>query len=250
MVSVASRVLPLSDRRFFTGMALAMAAVTFVGFAPTYYLAAQNDDITPVLTPSVQVHGALCTAWILLLVVQTSLIASGRRQIHMRLGIAGVIAAVAVLVSGVFVAINSQRRTHTEATADTLADPYVFLIFPLSSVGLFVLFAMLGVLNRQRPDVHKRLMLLATMNLIIPALARIVTRSTTGMGLVGVPGVVGAVLLVNVFLVAMAVHDYRTRGQLHPVTLWAGACIVLSEPLRFAIGYSTTWQAFARTVMG
>ena len=249
MVSVASRVLPLSDRRFFTGMALAMAAVAFVGFAPTYYLVALNDDSTPLLTPSVHVHGALCTAWILLLVAQTGLIAVGRRQIHMRLGVAGVFVAAAVLVTGVLVAINSHRRTHTELTADTLADPYVFLIFPFTSVSLFALFVMLGMLNRRRPDVHKRLMMLATMNLLIPALARVVTQLTTGMGFVGAPGVVGAVLLVNVFLAALAVHDYRTRGQLHPVTLWGGAFIVLTEPLRFAIGYSATWQAFARAVM-
>ncbi|MGH8178794.1 MAG: hypothetical protein ACREV5_21255, partial [Steroidobacter sp.] len=189
MVTIASRVLPLNDRRFFTGMALTMAAVTFVGFAPTYYLAGLNDGARPVLTPSVHVHGAMCTAWVLLLIVQTRLIAAGRRHIHKRLGIAGMVVAAAVLVSGAFVAINSQRRTHTETTADTLADPYVFLIFPAASVGLFALFVTLGVLNRHRPDAHKRLMLLATANLIIPALARIVNQTAPGMGIVGVPGV-------------------------------------------------------------
>lgn len=249
MVSVASRVLPLSERRFFTGMALAMAAVTFVGFAPTYYLAALNDGPRPVLTPSVHLHGALCTAWILLLIVQTRLIASGRRALHKRLGIAGAMIAAAVLASGVFVALHSQRRIHTEATADTLADPYVFLIFPFSSVGLFAVFVALGVLNRQRADAHKRWMILATSSLIIPALARTVTQAVSGMGIVGVPGAVGALVLLNVFLIALAVHDYNTRGRLHPVTLWGGGFLLLSEPLRFAIGFSEPWQAFARAVM-
>ena len=249
MVSVASRVLPLSERRFYTGMALAMAAVTFVGFAPTYYLAALNDGPRPVLTPSVHLHGALCTAWIILLIVQTRLVASGRRDIHKRLGIAGAVIAAAVVASGVFVALHSQRRVHTEATADTLADPYVFLIFPFSSVGLFAVFVALGVLNRQRSDAHKRLMILATSSLIIPALARTVTQAVSGMGIVGVPGVVGALVLLNVFLIALAVHDYRTRGRLHPVTLWGGGFLLLSEPLRFAIGFSEPWQAFARAVM-
>ena len=249
MVSVASRVLPLSERRFYTGMALAMAAVTFVGFAPTYYLAALVDGPRPVLTPSVHLHGALCTAWIILLIVQTRLVASGRRDIHKRLGIAGAVIAAAVLASGVFVALHSQRRVHTEATADTLADPYVFLIFPFSSVGLFAVFVALGVWNRQRSDAHKRLMILATSSLIIPALARTVTQAVSGLGIVGVPGVVGALLLLNVFLIALAVHDYRTRGRLHPVTLWGGGFLLLSEPLRFAIGFSEPWQAFARAVM-
>jgi hypothetical protein len=249
VVSVASQVLPVTDRRFFTGMAIVMAAVTFTGFAPTYYLAGMNDRITPVLTPSVQIHGLLCTAWILLLILQTRLVAAGRRDIHKRLGIAGALIAAAILITGIMLALNSERRVHTAATADTLADPYVFLIFPFFAVGLFAVFATLGILNRRRPDVHKRLMLLATANLTIPALARIVTQLSS-LEVVAVPGVIGAAVLVNLYLIPMIVHDYRSRGRLHSVTLYGGACILISEPLRFAIGFSAPWQAFARAVMG
>src|SRR4030095_7960607 len=48
----------------------------------------------------------------------------------------------------------------------------------------------------------------------------------------------------------MVVHDLYTRGRLHPVTLWGGAFTVHPEPLRFAIGYSEPFQAFARMLMG
>lgn len=249
MVSIASRVLPVSDRRFFTNIALVMAAVAFAGFARTYYLAGLHDAPGPTLTPAVHVHGALCTAWILLLIVQTRLIAAGRREVHKSLGIAGVAVAAATVITGLLVAISSQRRVHTPVSADTLADPYVFLIFPTASVGMFALFVLLGVLQRRRADAHKRLMLLATANLLIPAMARIVMQTTPALG-IRLPGVVGAVLLLNLFLIALAVHDYRTRGKLHPVTLWGGALIVISEPLRFLIGFSAPWQAFARVVMG
>jgi hypothetical protein len=249
MISVASQVRPLGEHRFFTGMALAMAAATFVGFAPTYFLVGLNDGPTPVLTPRLHIHGALCTAWILLLIVQTRLIAARRRDIHRLVGIAGVGIGVAIVVSGIFVALNSHRRVHTAVTADTLADPYVFLIFPLTSVSMFALFATLGVLERRRPEAHKRLMLLATANMIVPALARLVTQVVQGAGIVGVPGVVGGVLLLNVFLAAMVIYDLATRGRLHAVTLWGGAFVVLSEPLRFVIGLSSPWQAIARTLM-
>ena len=116
----------------------------------------------------------------MLLIAQTRLIAHGRRDIHKLLGMAGVAIGVAVVFTGIFVAINSERRVHTAATADTLADPYVFLTFPFASVGLFALFATLGVIKRNRPDAHKRLMLLATASMIVPALARIVTQTTQG----------------------------------------------------------------------
>jgi hypothetical protein len=246
MVSVATQVQPLSERRFFTWMSAAMAAVAFAGFARTYYLAAFNDGPRPLLTPVVHLHGALSTAWILLLIVQTRLIANGRRDIHRLMGMAGAAIGAAIFATGIFVAIGSERRVHTPATAGTLADPYVFLIFPFVSVGLFALFVTLGVLKRHRPDAHKRYMLLATASLIVPALARIVTQATQG----AVAGVVGAVVLVNVFLLAMAAHDLSTRGRLHTVTLWGGAVMVISEVLRFAIGYSAPWQAFARMLMG
>ncbi|HKR37974.1 MAG TPA: hypothetical protein VJT10_24250 [Steroidobacteraceae bacterium] len=233
-------------------MSAAMAAVAFAGFARTYYLAGFNDGPRPVLTPVVHLHGALSTAWILLLILQTRLIANGRRDIHRLTGMAGTGIGAAILATGIFVAISSERRVHTAATAGTLADPYVFLIFPFASVGLFALFVTLGVLKRNRPDAHKRYMLLATASLIVPALARIVTQATQGgvPGVVAVPGVVGAVVLVNVFLLAMVIHDLHTRGRVHTVTLWGGAVTVISEVLRFAIGFSAPWQAFARMLMG
>jgi hypothetical protein len=246
VASVAPQTRLLNERMFFTGMALAMALAVFVGFAPTYYLAALNDARTPILTPSVHIHGALSTAWILLLIVQTRLIAAGRHDIHRLAGLAGALVGMAILVSGIFVALNSGRRVHTETSADTL----VFLIFPLTTVCLFAVFVTLGVLNRRRPDVHKRLMLLATANLIVPALARLSTQATAAMGLAGPKGVVGGVLLLNVFLAGLVIYDLTTRGRLHPVTLWGVGFIVLSEPLRFVIGFSAPWQAFARMLMG
>jgi len=233
----------LTERRFFTGMAIAMAAAAFIGFAPTYYLAAWND--APPLAASVHLHGALNTGWMLLLVIQASLIAADRRDIHKLTGAVGIALAAAILASGVFVAINSERRVHTEANAGTFADPYVFLIFPLVGVVLFALFVALGVLNRSHPDAHKRLMLLATMSLLVPALARIVVRVTTV-----VPQVIGAMILVDVFLAALVAYDLTSRGRLHPATLWGGGFLLVSEPLRVAIGFSEPWQAFARMLMG
>jgi hypothetical protein len=227
-------------------MSAAMAAVAFAGFARTYYLAGFNDGPKPTIGPMVHIHGALATAWIVLLIVQTRLVAYGRRDIHKLLGFAGTAIGAAVVAAGIYVAIHSERRIHTPANAGTLADPYVFLAMPFFSIGLFGLFATLGVLNRQRAEAHKRYMMLATLSMIVPAMARLVTQTTQG----AVVGVVGAMFIVNVFLIAMVVYDFYTRGRLHAVTLWGAVVTLLSEPLRFAIGYSAPFQAFARSLMG
>lgn len=244
----------VTERRFFIAMALAMAAATFVGFAPTYFLAAWNDAPRPVLTPSIHIHGALCAAWIALLAVQTGLIAARRPDIHKLTGILGVVLGAAILVTGFLVAIGSERRVHTAANAGTLADPYVFLIFPFSAVGLFALFVIIGVVSRRRAEFHKRFMLLATMSLIGPALARIATRamlafSSPGTAFVSVPGAIAALVLVDLFLAALVIYDLRTRGRLHPATLWGGGFLLVSQPLRVMIAYSQPWQDFARMLM-
>jgi hypothetical protein len=249
MVSVAAHVRPLGDRLFFGAMALALAATAIAGFAPTYYLVGLNDSPTPALTPKLHLHAGLSTTWLLMLVVQTQLIASGRRDLHRMLGFAGAAIAAATAITGVMVAIESERRVHTAANAGTLMDPYVFLMFPTMSIVLFAVFVSLAIFKRNRPDTHKRLMLLGTISLIGPALARLVTMAVQGLGLIGLPGVVGAVLLMNVFIAAIAIRDFKTRGGLHPATLWGGGLFVLSEPLRFAVAFSEPWQAFARVLM-
>ena len=67
------------DRRFFMTMALVIAVIVFGGFAPTYYLRALYH--TEPLPSVFKIHGFVFTAWVLLLVVQTSLV-SARRTRH------------------------------------------------------------------------------------------------------------------------------------------------------------------------
>ena len=42
------------------------------------------------------------------------------------------------------------------------------------------------------------------------------------------------------------VHDWRTRGRVHPIYVWGGLVILLSGPVRFALGHTGAWQSFAR----
>jgi hypothetical protein len=83
------------DRIFYSGMAVAMAATVFVGFAPTFYLRFYFHAPTPSgatsLTRLAQFHGALFSSWVVLFIVQTSLVAKHNVAMHRRLGIAGVV---------------------------------------------------------------------------------------------------------------------------------------------------------------
>src|SRR3954469_20626880 len=84
------------DHLFFSTMALFMLVTVFVGFARTYYLAGVFHAPLPSLI--VHIHGAIFTAWIVLLVTQTSLVARRRVDIHRRLGIAGFLLACLMVI--------------------------------------------------------------------------------------------------------------------------------------------------------
>jgi len=68
-------------------MALLSLLIVFAGFARTYYL--KTFTTSPTLSPLLHVHGFLFTAWMLLFLAQSALIATHRTDIHKRLGVFG-----------------------------------------------------------------------------------------------------------------------------------------------------------------
>ena len=103
------------DRMFYSGTAIAMALIVFVGFAPTFYLRSYFGapvSVTGMITmsPLAQVHGFVFTAWVLLFVIQTSLVASRNVAMHRRMGVAGVVLAASMVAVGLPTAIAAAAR--------------------------------------------------------------------------------------------------------------------------------------------
>ena len=80
-------------------------SVVFIGFAPTYFPRSLSDH--PGLPWLVHLHGALYSVWILLLLVQTTLVAAKRTDLHRVLGVGGGVLAVATIPVGYGVAISA-----------------------------------------------------------------------------------------------------------------------------------------------
>ena len=93
--NVAVAVRPRRDR-FFIVMTGLMLVIVLVGFAHTLYLRVLFD--LPEIPAQLYVHGTVLTIWFSLAFVQTWLIATDRTAIHRRLGVAGMIVAVGVVV--------------------------------------------------------------------------------------------------------------------------------------------------------
>lgn len=227
-----------SERIFFTGVAVAMAAATFIGFAPTYYLASTFD--APPLVPLAHLHGVVFTAWIGLYLVQNGLVFAGRRDLHRWLGSAGAVLAIVVFVVGIWIAIDSGHN----GRGTPGRDQPTFLMFPLANIAWFGVLSATAIWRRANAQAHKRLMLLATLAVITTPLARISRMLGSTL-----PPPIGGMILSDLFILALVVFDLRQRGKLHPVTLWFGGTFVLTEPLRVIVSHTDAWQAIARALL-
>lgn len=226
------------ERRFFTGLAVAMALVCFAGFAPSYYMKARFHA-GPELSQLLHLHGAAFTAWIALLITQTSLVAAGKVRWHRRLGVAGGVLAVLMMVLGAAVAIVRARQGVLGQASG--APPLVFLAIPFATLVVFPLLIGAALYFRKRADTHKRLMMLGTTEIVTAAVARL-------------PGMAGNPLLffaaTDLFVLALAINDFVTRGRVHRATLWGGLVLIASQPLRLMISGTPEWLAFARWLIG
>jgi uncharacterized membrane protein YozB (DUF420 family) len=238
------------ERLFFGGMALAIAAFTFVGFARTYYLyplfhGTTSRGVTDAsfLTPLVHFHALATSAWIVLLVVQTGLIAAHRRDLHRRLGLLAIPVLIAFAVASLWAALHAARANSVPSgwTAEQ------FLLIQFGSLGGFLILATLGLVQRARADVHKRLMLLATIAASLPAAARVSRLLEFPPELRGVPG---GMMLIAAFVVPLVLYDLWARGRLHPATLWGGGFVLALLPLRYYAARTEAWESVGRLLVG
>jgi hypothetical protein len=221
------------ERVFFIGMAIAFTLVVFAGFSRTFYLR-PYFDARP-LIPLLVVHGILFTSWLALLLIQTTLVATKRTRTHMRLGIAGGILASSMVIIGTVTALVRAKGPSPIPGV----NPLSFLTIPLGDMLIFSILVGSAFYFRRRADVHKRLMLLATIAILPAAMARLPFAFVQQYGPLAFFG------LTDLFIVPCLIYDLVTRGRPHRATVLGGALIVISHPLRFVIGGTPAWIAFA-----
>lgn len=223
------------DHYFFSSLALLILATVFYGFAHTYYLAGVFH--APLPSAIIHVHGAVFTLWILLLVTQTSLVAAGRVDIHKRLGIGGFLLGCAMVIIGVTAATNSLVL----GLHGTVERAQAFYLVPLSSMAIFAALLFFSFRARRDPAAHKRLICIATINMLLAAIVRWPVPYLNHH-------IPRAMWFEFLFIAAIAAYDVWSTHKIHRATLWAGAFVIVVQELALPIGVSAPWQAFAAWV--
>lgn len=218
------------DHLFYSTFSYVILASVLFGFSRTYYLKEFFD--TPPLPLIFHVHAAVFTAWLVLLIVQTSLVSSHRTDLHKKLGWLGLVLAAAMVTFGYMAAVASSHSGHfqngfahdaTEALFANGGDLVVFLAFLIPAFLL-----------RRAPEIHKRLILLATTGgLLSAAIARwpILHRDPKEI-----------VPVLALFVLAGPVYDLITRRRIHPAYVVGLIFLLLTPP--------PTRVALARTHFG
>jgi len=226
-------------------------ALVYIGFAPSFYLNFLVDDhpLYPRGLPwAYIVHGVVLTGWYLLFVVQSSLIVSGNRALHRRLGYLGAVWAVGVLATTWWAVRMFPNRMQELAleTGQTVAEvePGLAGILWLDVFMslLFLGFVAGGTLHRSRPREHKRLMLFAGLAFLFAAVFRVSGMVGHLTGLAFGP-LLGLLLLVVLWL-SVLIHDRRAEGRVLAVTWTAFGLYWVAVVSSFLLGGSSWGEAF------
>ncbi|HEX3282541.1 MAG TPA: hypothetical protein VHR36_15000 [Pyrinomonadaceae bacterium] len=221
------------ERWFYIAMSIAAVITVFAGFAPTYYLRPYFN--TAPLIPLLHLHGIVFTSWLVLFLIQTTLVAAHRTDIHRRLGILGGVVAALMIVIGPTTAVI---RASQGATPVPGVSPLSFLVVPLGDMFVFAILVGAGFYFRRRPDVHKRLMLLATISILAAAIARL----PFAIMRAGPPAFFG---FTDLFVLACIGYDLITLKRVHRATVLGALLIIASQPLRLMLGGTHVWLGFA-----
>ncbi len=225
---------------FYVYMSIAILLSVVLGFSRSFYLHALFPDREVPREALFLVHGMFFSAWFVLLVVQTVLVSSRRVRLHRKVGVAAMGLAAAMVVLGVYGALLAASRP--TGFIGVTAPSLNFLAVPFFDMVLFTVFFSLAIAWRGNPQAHKRLMLLASINMLTAAIGRWPMLETAGQW-----AFFGAT---DLFLLPIVFWDLRSRGSLHPVTIWGGASLVLSQPLRWILSKTAAWHAFAVWAVG
>ena len=226
-------------RSLYTTIGLIGLAAALIGFSKTF--------IFPVATGTfkapwiVYVHGAFTFAWVVLFLVQAILIKAENWKMHFTLGSIGLIAALGTGLTMPLVGQFQVERMLANGDGEVAIST---ILGTVTAAVIFLGFAGAALWFRNRPEVHKRLMLIATIHVLWPAWFRFRHYFPD----VQPPEIWFALLLADSLFILAWIWDYREHGRIHPVLLYGSLFVIADHVFETFAFDSAPWRAASQLV--
>jgi hypothetical protein len=224
------------DRWYFRTMAVVMIAMAIAGFAPS--IVDHSRRLGP-MTLLVAVHGFLFFLWLVLFLVQTTLVATRRVALHRRMGVVAVALLVLLVPLSYMVTVEMVRRGY-DLSGDQIVthDPLFGSIFNFVAVIEFPLLAGTALLFRRKREVHARLMLFANIMLMEVPITHL-------LGHYGLLSPLAVLAGTAVFLLSAIAWDSMSAHRARRLTLIIAISMFLLLPIQGIVGSTAAWHRFA-----
>lgn len=229
---------------FYGIMGIVILLFAFAGFASSYFMPIAAGSFSHP-NPVIHLHAAMALLWLLIFITQAHLVANGNSALHRRIGMAGAVVGAAFVLT----ALPTIYYMITSGLASD--DPFrrfnaeVVSIAAVSDLVFFVPLLAFAIMRRRRPEVHKRLMLLATCFFAGPGVFRLIFSI---FGTVEPP--IGPIvdIIIAGFFVAGPLHDRLTRGKIHKIYWLALPCVLLVLLRMLFAAESGLWAPVVRAI--
>ena len=246
------------DRWIYVFTAASFIVICLAGFIPDSLtkIADVEAGKRPPFPLILHAHALLMGGFLVLLLGQTWMMATGRRELHMKLGVVGVAMAAALVVVG-FLLVNTNYQMLWSATqsgpADQRAGAQVglniwenIMLLQIRIGILFALFLGIGIAARSKDSgLHKRMVILATAMALPAGIDRIPWLPHT------MPGSPLSPDLYTLLAVSpMLIWDVVRNGYLHKAWwIWFGVNLPFAIALH-ALWDTPGWHSAVKQLMG
>lgn len=232
------------DRIFFIACLLFIWTAILMGFGPGAIKQFGGEGTPRPLY--LHLHAIAFFGWLALLTVQFTLVQTRQVRVHGLLGIGGAGLAAIMVVLGTWTALES-----VSARIARGSNPG-FLAVQLMDLFLFAALAAAALIMRTDRAAHRRLILMATLQLTGAGFGRWLGKTLGPMfadfGILG--GWVPLYGLVGVGMAALGLYDLATRGRFHRLYLPSVAFALAGQFIALLLVQNPDWIAFVTRVAG
>ena len=225
------------SRYFYLCMSVMMAGLVAWGFSRT--VDANLLHAKPVRPVLLWMHGAAFSTWVVFFIAQSALVRVRKVSIHRTLGWFGAGLAALMVVLGCTVAVVMTRFDILVLHQKDVAS---FIGIPFWDMAMFGVCIALAILWRKKPDYHRRLIFVATCELMDAALGRFDFWFNHSIFYVAV----------DLLVVAGMMRDLVVDGRVHKVYRYALPVLIVGQTLAVYLWRANPawWQATTAAILG